>query len=69
MQHRATLRLRVSATKPKGNDMICQQFALCENEATTTRPGAQIIDGKLQIVEVPTCDRCAEKVDRINAMN
>lgn len=49
--------------------MNCQQFALCENEATTTRPGAQIVDGKLQIVEVPACDRCAEKVDRINAMN
>ncbi|MCQ9342048.1 hypothetical protein NQ028_13055 [Corynebacterium phoceense] len=49
--------------------MTCQQFALCENEATTTRPGAQIVNGKLQIVEVPTCDRCAEKVDRINAMN
>lgn len=49
--------------------MICQLFLLCENEATTTRPGAQIIDGKLQIVEVPTCERCAEKMDRISAMD
>lgn len=49
--------------------MICQLFLLCENEATTTRPGPQFVDGKPQIVEVPACERCAEKMDRISAMD
>ena len=49
--------------------MPCQLFLLCENEATTTRPGPQFVDGKPQIVEVPACERCAEKMDRISAMD
>lgn len=49
--------------------MECQQFLLCENQATTTRPGPQFADGKIKIVEIPSCDRCAEKMDRIKAMD
>lgn len=60
----------------KGQNMICQQFLLCKNEATTTRPAPLLVDGKTQfvdgkphIVEIPACDRYAEKIDRINAMD
>lgn len=38
----------------------CQWFALCENEATTTRPHPILGD-------VPICQRCDEKVARIEA--
>lgn len=41
---------------------ICQWFALCTNEATTTRRGP-VGNGKLG--PVPICDRCNTKMDAL----
>src|SRR3954469_12091660 len=38
------------------NDMVCEWFALCENEATILVPHP-VLD------TVPCCDRCASKLD------
>lgn len=40
----------------------CQWFALCENDATTTRRGP-IGDGKFG--PVPICDRCNDRIERL----
>jgi hypothetical protein len=37
----------------------CQWFALCENDATQTRPHPILGD-------VPICDRCAARVDELS---
>lgn len=39
--------------------VICCQFALCENEATTQRPHPIL-------GAVPTCDRCDEKMEALS---
>lgn len=38
----------------------CMWFALCDNDATTTRPHGVLGD-------VPICDRCAALVDDVKA--
>ena len=44
----------------------CEWFALCDNRATTTRPGFQITKAGIKLQDVPICDRCAAKVDALD---
>lgn len=42
--------------------MNCQVFLLCDNEATTTYDASPL-------GEVPACQRCADKMERIANLN
>jgi hypothetical protein len=59
-------------TKPPHNDVAtggdefclpCMWFALCENDAETTRRGP-IGDGKFG--DIPICHRCNDRVERLS---
>ena len=42
----------------------CEWFYLCDNEATTTRTGP-LLGSPTGWGEIPICDRCNDKIDRL----
>jgi hypothetical protein len=48
--------------------MPCQWYSGCDNTATTTRPGPIILAGGVPgSGPIPICDRCNERVARMDA--
>ena len=50
-------------TKMTTTNPGCQWFALCDNPATDTRPGPQVTPNGLEMIQIPVCDRCADRAN------
>lgn len=41
----------------------CQWFILCENPATDTRPLPMFTPAGIEMIQIPVCDRCADRTN------